>query len=365
MEVLLLEAGGSGKIRTATRGPHHLRGADMADAALIKLAQIARSELRSSKVMLMRPHIRVLGSGLYGIVGKVCEASTTECVAVKINTRTPLGHGNRAENAIMRLIQTVPAAAPFAIRLLSGDDRVSVTDVVEPLADGIASVTQWVRLASEADLARFLPGVVLQAAWFCAAMQAAHPTFRHNDLHGTNVLVQKSSSETRLVLDAGSDGATQFTLVAGTPRLKVIDFGLSHAAEAPNPDVVRPGPESQLPESGVTADVSRVYDLATFGTSVLRELNERKLGSILTDFRRWFDRFVGGIFFKPGNLDPEMGRLTTAALRMAEHAIDAGTGEAQAPLDLLLGPDLYWSSLAGPVVGESPIVARLDVKIKT
>lgn len=367
MEVTLLEAGGSGRVRSQTRGPHHLRGTDVSDDSLIKLARIARTELRSAKVMLMRPHTKVLGEGLYGIVGRVCN-TLQACVAVKINTRTPLGNGNRAENAALRLVATVAAAAPFAVRLLEGDERVTITDVVEPLADGIASLTQWVRLAPRAALAQHLPAVLLQATWFCAAMQAAFPDWRHNDLHGTNVLVTRGKHEEELlVLDAGEDGATQFRLAADAPRLKVIDFGLAHdPTSAPNPDVAHPSAESELPRAGVVPRRSRTFDLTTLSMSVLRELTERgaECADILSAFRGWLDRFVGGVIFERDGLDPDFGRMTPAAQAAAERAIEARSGAAQAPLDLLLAPDPYWDSLVGPV-GDGSVLARMDLSIKT
>jgi hypothetical protein len=315
----------------------------VSDYDLLTLGRIAEEKLGARSILNMFVHMEsepcteLSGEGSYGVVLKVCSLirrSTGECdgcVALKVANQESVDIEKDAWKAIAK----VEAAEPFVPKFYAHVTHLGlgaiVMEQIEPLRRGIATLAQYVELASSTELAANLPPIVLQVLWTVAALQAKIPGFRHNDLKVDNVMLTPNRVGREITLSVRGSGVV-WGVPNTSPIAKIIDYGLAWAPRRaiPNKFVIEaprrhehesPG---ELEESGILPVPSAMYDVHSFLASLVSYLDyrvQREIESRSSSFEdldriqktreavRAFQRRVLGPLAEPRYTVPEWGRL--------------------------------------------------------
>lgn len=315
----------------------------VSDYDLLTLGRIAEEKLGAKNILNMFVHMEsepcteVSGEGSYGVVLRVCsmiKRSTGECdgcVALKVANQESVD----IEKDAWRAIAKVDAAELFVPKFYTSVSHLGlgaiVMEQIEPLRRGVATLAQYVELASSNELMANLPPIILQVVWTLAALQAKIPGFRHNDMKVDNVMLTENRVGREVTLRVKGSGVI-WGVPATTPIAKIIDYGLTWAPRRaiPNKYVIEAPRRSEdespgeLEESGILPVPSAMYDLHSFLGSLVKYLdyrvgkeNESRSSSFedierirrVLESVRAFQRRVLGPLAEPRYTVPDWGRL--------------------------------------------------------
>ena len=223
--------------------------------------------------------IAKLGKGVEGIAFIGClDTKCSRMVVIKV-ARTGLKHEYAILNKIYRLTPHVPA--PYL--MIRCKDREML---YEEYANG-GDVTVFFDKYKDVLTAQHLKVIVFQVLWSLYTIQKASPSFRHNDLHLGNVLLNFRDGGprgTRYKTDADRFEVPNLGFSA-----MLNDFGYAHMGGVPNPKVNNA--QCKL-SHGICAQNDKMYDAHFFLNSMYIEI-QRLRKPFTKSLETFIERAVG------------------------------------------------------------------------
>jgi hypothetical protein len=289
-------------------------------AAFAELKDIVSGRQRSigtvSRYFDANECTRIMGSGSYGTAFRICKSSGCgDCILLKIID------GKSEQYAEDLMIEAdIHEALTILVnaRRKVGGQHVVGCPHIPPLIKHVKRspyLFLFMNLVRDADtLLNFLfskrgeatmhkkaldlRGVFFSVLYFLACAQSALPNFRHNDLHASNALVGKPSTQNTTYILAAGPHVQYFVLPPGTHTCTVIDFGMSSSNSFHN-QVAK-----DLEKSGIGTQPCDLYDLHYLVDEILEKVEElsEKSAEGFAEFKTAIHRWISPRFFRSGKL---------------------------------------------------------------
>jgi hypothetical protein len=270
--------------------------------------------------------IAKLGKGVEGIAFIGClDTKCDRMVVIKV-AKTGLKHEYGILNRIYKLSPHVPV--PYL--MVRCKDREML---YEEYANG-GDVTVFFDRYKNVLTAQHLKVIAFQVLWTLYAIQKAAPTFRHNDLHLGNVLLNFKDGGPKGTRYKTDSDKFEVPNLGFSARLN--DFGFAHMAGVPNPKVNN----AQCKIShGICGQNDKMYDAHFFLNSLHIEVQR-----LNKPFTKSLEAFIGRVFGSASYMGNTSNKIKDARLRFGVNH----TGLMTLP-DILRDPYFAEFRMARPV----------------
>jgi hypothetical protein len=241
---------------------------------------VLSTETRKNIVPALKQGIAKLGEGVEGIAFIGCLDTKCERMVVIKVARNSL----KNEYAILKKISPLSLHVPAAYFYVRCKNRDMMYQEYANGGDLIGFLTKYRTVVQDVHLKT----IVFQILWTLYTIQKSVPSFRHNDLHLGNVLLDfngRAEGGTKYAV-----GSQMYTVPSVGVRALISDFGWSDMKGAKNRNITADTCQSY----GICRDSSKLYDAHFFLNSMLFSLNNMHRPSVTGRLEKFiFDVFGG------------------------------------------------------------------------